>query len=133
MTKRQSAQKRMIEGVLARLDHPTAAEVYEEIRRDYPQISLGTVYRNLGMMAGDGEILRLSFSGAPDRFDPNTHEHYHVACSRCGRIFDTDRTFPSALIAQLDRAVEESTGVRVENHTMIFTGICTACQCTARS
>lgn len=133
MTKRQSAQKRMIGDVLMRLDHPTASEVYEEIRRDYPQISLGTVYRNLGTMAGDGEILRLSFSDAPDRFDPNTHEHYHVACSRCGRIFDTDRTFPSALIAQLDRAVEESTGVRVENHTMIFTGICAACQGAARS
>ncbi len=133
MDRRSSAQKRMIGDVLAQMDHPTAAEVYEEIRKAYPQISLGTVYRNLGLMADDGEILRLSFSGAPDRFDPNAHEHYHVACSHCGRIFDTDHTLPSGLIEEIDRAVEACTGVRVENRVMMFSGICAACQSAQRS
>lgn len=128
MSRRYSAQKQMIGDALGRLEHPTAAEVYEEIRKAYPQISLGTVYRNLGLMADDGEILRLPFSGAPDRFDPNTHEHYHVACSRCGRIFDTDNTIPSELLMQIDRAVESCTGIKVENRIMMFSGICRACQ-----
>ncbi len=128
MARRYSAQKQIIEDTLAKMDHPTAAEVYEEIRKAYPQISLGTVYRNLGLMADDGEILRLSFPDAPDRFDPNAHEHYHVSCSRCGRIFDTDRTFPSELVRQVDRAVEACTGVRVESRVMMFRGVCAACR-----
>ncbi len=128
MSRRHTAQKRMIEDTLARLDHPTATEVYEEIRKSYPQISLGTVYRNLSTMAGEGEILRLSFQNAPDRFDPNAHEHYHVACSRCGRIFDTDNTMPSELVREIDRAVEACTGVRVESRTMLFSGICATCR-----
>jgi Fur family peroxide stress response transcriptional regulator len=133
MSRRHSTQKQMIGDALARLDHPTAAEVYEEIRKAYPQISLGTVYRNLNLMTDDGEILRLSFSGAPDRFDPNAHEHYHVACSRCGRIFDTDHTFPSGLIEQIDGAVEACTGIKVENRIMMFSGICAACRSTEHS
>lgn len=133
MARRFSVQKQMIEDTLAQLDHPTAAEVYEEIRKDYPQISLGTVYRNLNLMADDGEILRLSFPDTPDRFDPNAHEHYHVACSRCGRIFDTDHRIPSELIAQMDRAVEACTGVRVENRIMMFRGICAECRSAGQS
>lgn len=128
MNRRYSAQKQMVEDALAGMDHPTAAEVYERIRKAYPQISLGTVYRNLSLMADDGEILRLSFSGAPDRFDPNAHEHYHIACSRCGRIFDTDHTIPSALIRQIDDAVEACTGIKVEKRIMMFSGICAACR-----
>lgn len=133
MNKRYSVQKQMIEGALARLDHPTAAEVYEEIRKAYPQISLGTVYRNLSLMSVEGEILRLSFPGTPDRFDPNAHEHYHVACARCGRIFDTDSTIPQELVNRIDRAVEACTGVRVESRMMMFSGVCAECQNKERS
>lgn len=119
----------MIEGALRLLDHPTAAEVYEKIRKDYPQISLGTVYRNLNLMAGDGEIMRLSFSGAPDRFDPNAGEHYHIVCSRCGRIFDTEGgAIPQELLERLDKAVEDSTGLEVESRIMLFCGICPSCK-----
>lgn len=133
MDRRSSAQKQMIGDALVRMAHPTAAEVYDEIRKDYPQISLGTVYRNLGQMADAGDILRVSFPDAPDRFDPNAHEHYHVACSRCGRIFDTDQTISPELIAQLDRAVEACTGVKVDSHAILFSGICAACQSAGQS
>lgn len=128
MAKRYSAQKRMIGEALAQLDHPTAAEVYEKIRKTYPHISLGTVYRNLGLMADDGEILRLAFSGAPNRFDSKAHEHYHAMCIRCGRIFDTDHTILFGLMERLDRAVEACTGVRVEKRVMMFIGVCAACR-----
>ena len=93
MAKRTSAQKRMVAEALAQMDHPTAAEVYEEIRKAYPQISLGTVYRNLSLMADEGEILRLSFPDAPDRFDPNAHEHYHIGAHAAGG--SSTRTAPS--------------------------------------
>lgn len=133
MKKRFSAQKKMIEDTLTMLDHPTATQVYEHIRKDYPQISLGTVYRNLGAMSDEGEVLRLSFANAPDRFDINTQEHFHAACSRCGRIFDTDGKLPPGLLEKLDAAVERSTGIRVERRTMLFMGVCAACRAAERN
>ena len=127
MNRRFSAQKRMIQETLKRLDHPTAAQVYEEIWKVYPQISLGTVYRNLNIMAEEGEILRLPFSGAPDHFDPNPGEHYHIVCSGCGRIFDTDG-LPQEILAELDEAVQACTGVEVQSRNLIFYGICVSCK-----
>jgi Fur family peroxide stress response transcriptional regulator len=121
-------QKRIIGEVLMQMDHPTAAEVYERVRRECPQISLGTVYRNLGSMADEGEALRLSFMGEADRFDPQTHEHFHVVCSCCGRIFDADYSVAPELIRGLDHAVEQCTGVRVEGRSLFFSGVCPACQ-----
>lgn len=128
MTTRSTAQKKMIGDALMCLDHPTAQEVYEEVRRDYPQISLGTVYRNLGQMAGEGAVLRLTFDGSPDRFDPHTHEHFHVVCNSCGQVFDTNESVPPALIQKLDAAVEECTGVRVESRALVFNGVCARCR-----
>ncbi|NLY73819.1 MAG: transcriptional repressor [Firmicutes bacterium] len=127
MNRRFSVQKKMIKESLKRLDHPTAAQVYEEIRKVYPQISLGTVYRNLNIMVEDGEIMRLPFSGAPDHFDQNPEEHYHIVCSRCGRIFDTDG-IPHELLAELDEAVQACAGVEVQSRILIFYGICAACK-----
>jgi Fur family peroxide stress response transcriptional regulator len=128
VSKRNSMQKRVIGETLMRMDHPTAAEVYEQVRQDCPQISLGTVYRNLGSMADEGEVLRLSLVGEADRFDPKTHEHFHVVCSDCGRIFDTDHSVAPELIRKLDQAVERSTGIRVEQRTLLFGGVCAACR-----
>jgi Fur family peroxide stress response transcriptional regulator len=82
MNKRFTIQKQMIEETLQVLDHPTVAEVYGEIRKAYPQRSLGTIYRNLNTMASNGEIMRLSFSGSPDRFALNPDEHYHFVPPR---------------------------------------------------
>jgi Fur family peroxide stress response transcriptional regulator len=79
-------------------------------------------------MADDGEVLRLSFTGEPDRFDPNTYEHFHVVCSVCGRIFDTDYRIAPELIRSLDQAVEASTGVRVEERSLVFGGMCAQCR-----
>ncbi|MDR3036976.1 MAG: transcriptional repressor [Coriobacteriales bacterium] len=128
MNKRNSVQKRVIGQALMMMDHPTATEVYERVRREHPQISLGTVYRNLGTMANEGDVLRLSFPNSPDRFDPNTYEHCHAVCTCCGQVLDTDGLLPHELIEQIDRAVERNTGVRVESHSLVFSGMCDACQ-----
>jgi Fur family peroxide stress response transcriptional regulator len=128
VTKRNSLQKRIIGEALMEMDHPTAAEVYERVRQDCPQISLGTVYRNLGMMAEEGEALRLSFLGESDRFDPTTQEHFHVVCSSCGRIFDTEPHLVPSLLGKLDQEIERSTGVEVQEHTLLLRGICAACK-----
>lgn len=94
--KRGSKQRRLILDTVRSggLGHPTAAEVYDAVRGEIPNISLGTVYRNLGSLASDGEISRLDL-GDVSRFDCDTSEHSHFACQKCGAIFDV-RHRPSA-------------------------------------
>lgn len=128
MSRRYSAQKMMIENALKELDHPTATEVYEYIRESYPNISLGTVYRNLGLMAEAGEILRIPSGDAPDRFDINIHEHLHVTCSKCNQVFDAESQKLERFIKKIDEFLEESTGVHIEDRTMFFQGVCSNCR-----
>ncbi len=116
----------MIKNALEKLDHPTAAELYDEIRKTYPQISLGTVYRNLNSMADGGEILRISFPDIPDRFDPNIHEHCHVACIKCGKVFDTV-PLPPDLINLINEKTQEITGVKITEQILFMRGICREC------
>lgn len=128
MVKRYSAQKMMIKDALMRLDHPTASEVYEYIRKSYPNISLGTVYRNLGLMAESGEILRISMGNSPDRFDISTNDHLHVMCRECGQVFDANSHKMKDILVEIDKFLEESTGVHIEDRTMYFSGICSSCR-----
>ena len=77
-----------------RKDHPTADAVYVTISKDYPKISLGTVYRNLNLLADMGEIQRFSSGDGSEHFDYNTDPHYHFVCKACGAIIDMPlRTF----------------------------------------
>lgn len=128
MNKRYSAQKMMIKDSLMKLDHPTASEVYEDVRKIYPNISLGTVYRNLGLMAESGEILRIALGDNPDRFDINAYDHLHVLCRKCGQVFDAESDDLKELLEKMDKLVEESTGVSIENKNMYFQGICSNCR-----
>ena len=73
-----------------RTDHPTADAVYVTISKDYPKISLGTVYRNLNLLADMGEIQRFSSGDGSEHFDYNTDPHYHFVC-RIHRIFSPPR------------------------------------------
>ena len=70
--------------------HPTAETVYLDIKEEFPNISLGTVYRNLNLLADMGEILRISLGNGPDRYDGRTSPHYHFICSQCGQVLDMD-------------------------------------------
>lgn len=68
--------------------HPTAEWVYEQARKEIPAIGLATVYRNLNMLASLGEIEKIPGVDGVDRFDGDCSEHYHLKCSRCGRLYD---------------------------------------------
>ena len=83
--KRNTLQKGIILSTLCGMDsHPTAGELYEAIHAAYPTISRSTVYRVLGQMAADGQVLRVCLTGSDDRFDGNTCPHNHIRCPRCG-------------------------------------------------
>lgn len=86
-----SKQRDSIKKFLAdREDHPTAETVYWGIKEEFPNISLGTVYRNLALLANLGEILKLSIGNTPDRFDGRTNPHYHFLCNTCGNVLDLE-------------------------------------------
>jgi Fur family peroxide stress response transcriptional regulator len=112
---------------LGKLDHPTAAEIHAYILRQYPKISLGTVYRNLSELAAAGVILRLPSGDGSDRFDCNADEHFHVICTGCGRIFDILSHLPKDAIESLDKTAREHTGVKITGRDISFKGICPDC------
>lgn len=85
MTKQQQIIWRLLQESQT---HPTAEELYLAAKKELPNISMGTVYRNLGQMAEEGQIRRLHFAEQPDHYDKNLHPHDHAICVRCGSITD---------------------------------------------
>ncbi|WAW15472.1 Fur family transcriptional regulator [Peptostreptococcus equinus] len=103
-------------------NHPTADMVYDKLRKDNPNLSLGTVYRNLTQLADNGLITKLSIPGDPVRFDCNTDEHNHFICEDCGQIFDIDKD----LVAYADKGLEKL-GFKVNSAQILLKGICVEC------
>ncbi len=98
--------------------HPTAAEVYAAVRKTMPHISLGTVYRNLGALTAEGEILALDTGGGTVHYDGFTAPHTHFVCDGCGRVFD----FPPP------PALPSTDGFFVREVRVILAGDCPDCR-----
>ena len=65
--------------------HPSADWLYENLRKEFPNISLGTVYRNLAQLAENGDILKISTSANKEHFDGFVHRHFHFVCNKCDK------------------------------------------------
>ena len=118
-------QRRVILDVVrSASDHPTADEVYERVREVLPRVSLGTVYRNLGLLTRHGLIRELQLQGGQKRFDGDTAPHQHVQCSECGRIADASIDLPATLANPSGR-IE---GFRITDCRILFTGVCPDCE-----
>lgn len=89
MALKYSRQRQVIyDFLMTRKDHPTADVVYMNVRQEYPNISLGTVYRNLTLLTDMGMIQRLRVGDGVDHFDADTSRHHHFVCSGCGGVTD---------------------------------------------
>ena len=124
-----SKQRESIKNFLVpRYDPPTAETVYLNIRREFPNISLGTVYRNLNLLAEIGEIQKLSPGIGPDRFDGNPAPHYHFICRHCGCVMDLT-------VSGLDHinilAGQDFDG-EIEGHITYFYGACPSCKASEK-
>lgn len=104
-------------------EHPTADSVYMNIRNVYPNISLGTVYRNLNLLAEQGEILKINCRDGSDRFDGNPMLHYHFICNECGRVVDLNM----GSIEQINAIANADFKGRIDGHVTFFYGICPQC------
>ena len=121
---KHSKQRECIKAFLmSRTDHPTADIVYMHVKQEFPNISLGTVYRNLTFLSDTGEIARLKVGDGVDHFDANTSKHYHVICNTCGRIKDIDLPDITQLMNKANEAYE---GV-ITAQSIHFYGTCKNC------
>jgi Fur family peroxide stress response transcriptional regulator len=106
--------------------HPTAEWIYEQVKREIPNVGLATIYRNLRLLSAAGEISEIATTSGTNHFDGNAELHYHFICDHCGRILDIDEP--------VDNAVEErvafGTGLKVTRHYMELGGLCLSCQKT---
>ncbi|MCI5149814.1 MAG: transcriptional repressor [Candidatus Electrothrix sp. MAN1_4] len=104
--------------------HPTACELYKIVQQRLPRIGLGTVYRNLELMADSGIILKLELGGSKKRFDATTKPHYHVRCTVCGKIDD----IALQVQEEITKEAAEKTSYTIIGHLLEFTGECPECQ-----
>ena len=90
MAARKHSRQRdsILQFLMTRKDHPTADIIYMNVRQRNPSISLGTVYRNLTLLAENGEIKRLNMGDGVDHFDADTSPHYHLFCEKCGGVVE---------------------------------------------
>ncbi len=121
-----SRQRQSIKEYLADTkEHPTADMVYANVRKRYPNISLGTVYRNLNLLVEQGEAVRLTCGDGSERYDGDTAPHYHLRCRECGGVFDLSM---DSLEHINTLAAAHFAGV-IEGHSVLFYGKCPGCVC----
>ncbi|MFW6281735.1 MAG: Fur family transcriptional regulator [bacterium] len=121
MTKQRKAILRVLKNTKS---HPTADWIYEKVKKDIPNISLGTVYRNLNVLAEMGKINVLNYGSSQSRYDGKSDHHYHFHCEKCGKVYDLELD----LETYLNNEVNKKTGFIANEHRLEFSGICPECQ-----
>ena len=123
MIKRSIQRELIRDNLTHRTDHPTADMVYQSIREELPNISLGTVYRNLSLLTSLGKIMKITCENHADRFDGQTKPHAHFECKSCGCLQDIP--FKPSIHPQ----EEIGTGFDgiISDYTITFRGYCAKC------
>lgn len=112
----------ILENLCSRTDHPTADELFFDLRSEMPNLSLGTLYRNLALLQENGTIQKFHCGNA-DRFDGNNSLHYHLICKECNRLYDLKHE----PLTEINSAFESQYGGKIDSHLLIFYGTCENC------
>lgn len=121
-----SRQRESIKHFLAATkEHPTADTVYLHMRKEFPNISLGTVYRNLNLLVELGEAVRITTPDSSDRFDGCVLPHNHFFCTSCRKVMDLNLDMSE--FEKLSQAAAESFDGIIESSSTIFYGKCRDC------
>ena len=125
MEARKFSKKRaaILEALRSTQEHPSAEMLYARLKCEFPDLSLGTVYRNLAMFVADGDAVSVGTVAGQERYDADTAPHAHFICACCGRVLDVE--LPA--LEDMDGAVERATGGRVAGHSLSFRGECAEC------
>lgn len=106
-----------------RKDHPTADFIYRNIKEEYPNISLGTVYRNLALLEELGKIAKISCNDGNEHYDPNVEPHYHFICRECGSVLDIEVNN----LEFINTLAEKNFDGKIQGHNAYFYGSCGDC------
>ena len=106
-------------------EHPTADAVYMHVKKDFPNISLGTVYRNLNLLTDIGEASKDLYPDGGDRFDGRIEPHNHFLCTKCGRLLDLELDMNS--IEEVNRLAAENFDGIITSSSTLFYGECSDC------
>lgn len=126
-TRRKNSKKRqaILEALCATREHPTAEMLYQQLKPDYPELSLGTVYRNLGVLAEEGLVASVVRVAGQERYDATIAPHAHFVCRVCRRVMDM--ALPEGL-EELYSALDRDFGFAAENCAVSVTGVCGDCR-----
>jgi len=104
--------------------HPDANWIYDKVRKEIPHISLGTIYRTLGVLKETGLLHELDYGSSLSHYDANAENHPHIVCTNCGRIDDLHLSLPDKLEQQASKA----TDFLIADHRLEFHGLCPHCR-----
>lgn len=104
--------------------HPSADTIYNMLKEEYPELSLGTVYRNLNVLTDMGLIIKISSGLDSEHYDGNIDEHYHLICTRCNKMFDVDIPYQHDIVSK----AQESSKHWITKHDIVFSGVCEHCR-----
>ncbi len=105
--------------------HPNASQIYEQLREQFPTISIATVYKTLALLKEEGQVLEIDLHN-DSRYDGNKpYPHPHLICKQCGLIIDGDAV---ASLSAINQDIQEHYQFQVMQAQMVFYGLCRACQ-----
>ncbi len=104
--------------------HPAADWIYEQMKEDFPLLSMGTVYRNLAILIEQGLVKKIDFGSTFDRFEANIAPHYHFICDSCAAIIDLGLPVDETL----NERVRRETRFDVFRHKIEYFGLCDRCR-----
>lgn len=112
-------------------NHLTVEELYDEVKKECPEIGLATVYRTVQLLEELGTICKINLNDGCNRYElvheNEHHQHHHLICTECGRIIEVE----GDLLDNLEQSIEETYNFNVKNHSVKFFGIC--CDCTEKN
>ncbi len=117
-------REKILEILQGTTSHPTANWIYDKVKKEFPNISMGTVYRNLSVLEEMGMLQRLSCGATFDRYDANTEPHIHFVCKKCSRVTDIHDALPSGKLKEAIAGID----LQVDTYDLTCYGICKECR-----
>lgn len=127
MQRRSVKRDAILAAMRATKAHPSAQQLYDALRKDWPQLSLGTVYRDVAQLKNAGYIRTVCTVNGQERYDANVEDHIHFVCEECAGVTD----LPGEVLSdELCRSLEEC-GLSVHSADLTLKGVCSGCQSAA--
>jgi Fur family transcriptional regulator, peroxide stress response regulator len=124
MMKKSKQRAAIIRILSSTSSHPSAEWIFEQVKKEIPDIGLATVYRNLRLLRESGEIIEMHPSHLTAHYDACIRDHYHFFCERCGKVIDLNEPVDISL----ESRITAKTGLKINHHNLVFSGLCLDCQ-----